>query len=58
MVVTWRTHKTAEGYEWTVYEFGYQVPNNALKTGVCRTRAQATERAKKWTLYFKRSRAA
>jgi hypothetical protein len=53
MIITWNTQKTAEGFEFRVYQFAYQVSSQTLKIGVCATRAQATLRAKKWTRYFK-----
>ena len=53
MIITWNTSKTAQGFEFRVYQMGYQVPSQTLKTGVCVSRAQATLRAKKWTRYFK-----
>ena len=54
MVITWNTTKTASGlYQFRVYTLGYQVEGETLKTGICRTRAQATGWAKKWTRYFK-----
>mgnify|MGYP001603658789 CR=1 FL=1 len=52
-VVSWNTTKTADGFAWTVYSFGYQLPTEVLKAGHCPTRAQATLRAKKWTRFIK-----
>lgn len=53
MVITWNTHKTADGFEYRIYTVGYQVQSEILKTGICTTRAQAVMMAKKWTRYFK-----
>ena len=52
-VITWSTHKFATGYEWRVYSFGYQVPQETLKSGICNTRAKAMGEAKRWTIYLK-----
>ena len=52
-VITWKTHKSADGYEWTVYSFGYQIPTVTLKTGVCKTRPRATGQARGWCAYLK-----
>lgn len=56
-VITWRTTKTVDGYRFVVYSFAYQEPDINLKTGVYPTRAQATIRAKKWAMFFKRAQA-
>lgn len=53
MVISWNTTKTADGFAWTVFSFGYQQPNVILKAGHCPTRAQATGRAKKWSRHLK-----
>jgi hypothetical protein len=53
MIITWNTTKTAGGFEYRIYQMGYQMAAQTLKTGICATRAQATLRAKKWTRYFK-----
>jgi hypothetical protein len=45
--ISWNTTKTAAGYEWKVYSFGYQIPNVTLASGVCATRERATYAAKK-----------
>ena len=52
-VITWNTTKVANGFEFRVYSFGYQIPQVTLKTGICPTRAMATLRARKWCRYFK-----
>jgi hypothetical protein len=52
-VITWKTHKGTAGYEWTVYSFGYQIPAVTLKSGVCKTRPQATGQAQRWCAYLK-----
>lgn len=52
-VITWRTTKTEKGFAFRVYSFGYQIPEITLKTGICPTRATATDRAKKWSRYLK-----
>ncbi len=52
-VITWNTKKVAGGFQFRVYEFGYQVPTVELKVGVVSTRARASSRAKAWTRYFK-----
>jgi hypothetical protein len=51
--ITWNTTKTAAGYEWKVYSFGYQIPNVTLASGVCATRERATYAAKKMTRFHK-----
>ena len=56
-VITWSTRKTDGGFEYRVYSFGYQIPDETLKLGVVRTRAVATRLAKQWTLYLKRQQA-
>lgn len=56
-VITWNTTKTAAGYEWRVYSFGYQIPETTLKTGVRTTRAKATLQARKWTRFLKAEQA-
>lgn len=53
MVITWNTHKTAAGFEFRVYSFGYQVPNVTLKTGTCSSRAKAKLMAQKWVRFLK-----
>lgn len=53
MVITWKTTKTAAGFEFRVYTFGYQIVSQTLKAGVCPTRAKAVLRAKKWCRYLK-----
>ena len=52
-VISWRTKKTAEGFEFRVIEVGYQVETKVLKTGVLPTRARAVTQAKKWVRYLK-----
>lgn len=52
-VITWNTTKTAEGFEFHVYSFGYQIPDETLKRGVVRSRAIATRLGKQWAAYFK-----
>lgn len=52
-VITWNTTKTADGFQFRVYSFDYQMPNITLKIGVLPTRARAVLQAKKWTRYFK-----
>jgi hypothetical protein len=53
-VITWLTHKTAEGqFLWVVYSFGYQIANITLKEGTCITRERATRQAQKWVRYLK-----
>lgn len=57
-VITWNTKKIANGFEFKVIEVGYQVPTLMLKTGKCRTRAIAANRAKKWARFLKANKAA
>ena len=52
-VITWKTHKIENGYEWTVYSFGYQIPVVTLKTGISSTRPRATGQATRWAAYLK-----
>ena len=54
-IITWRTHKTDQGFSYLVYECGYGVPNRTLKTGVLSTRAQAMAAAKKYTRMYKQA---
>ena len=56
MTIGWHTTKTANGYTATVRSIGYQVPTVVLKTANFATRAQAMGYAKKWTLYFRRTK--
>lgn len=51
-VITWNTHKVDGGFEFHVYSFGYQLPQETLKRAVCATRAQATGEAKAWARWF------
>lgn len=53
MVITWSTTKIETGFQFRVYSFGYQVPSETLKIGVCNTRAKAVLQAKKWSRYLK-----
>jgi hypothetical protein len=53
MIITWRTHKTPDGFQFRVYTFGYQTPETDLKTGTSLTRSKAVARAKKWARYFR-----
>ena len=54
-VVGWHTTKTQIGnYRWAVTSADYQVPTNTLVSGVCATRDQATGKAKKWAVYYRR----
>jgi hypothetical protein len=55
MIITWRTHKTEDGFRFEVVSMGYQIATVILKAGVCQSRAQATLRAKKWARYFKQA---
>lgn len=48
-VITWKTHRVAGG--WMVYSFGYHLP--AIKTGVARNRAIATQLARQWCAYLR-----
>lgn len=52
-VPTWRTTKVDGGFEYHVYSFGYQVPEETLKLGVCATRAQAKGFAQRWLRRYK-----
>ena len=51
--ITWKTTKTEAGFQFRVYAFGYQVPSQELKVGVCDSRAKAVLQAKKWSRYLK-----
>jgi hypothetical protein len=53
MVISWRTHKIEEGFQFQIVRIGYAVPTEVIKSGVCATRAQAMGMAKKWTRYYK-----
>lgn len=50
------TTKTAAGYRWTVYSFDHGKGQETLHTGTCATRAQATGRAKKIVVRYRRAR--
>lgn len=52
----WQTTKTDRGFSWTVHSVSYGAPTVVHQSGVCRTRAQAMGRAKKWVLYYRRTR--
>lgn len=52
-VISWRTKKTPNGFEFLVVELAYQVKTEILKTGVLPTRARAVARAKKWVRHLK-----
>jgi hypothetical protein len=54
-VIAWNTTKTAEGFEFHVYSFGYQIPQETLKRGTARSRAIATRLGRQWARYFKRA---
>jgi hypothetical protein len=58
MIYGWRTTKTEIGFKWTVYGFEYGKGEINLQTGTRATRAQAEGIAKKWALYYRRSKAA
>lgn len=55
-VITWRTKKVENGFEYSVIEVGYQVDTITHKTGVLATRAQAKGQAQKWAKYIKATR--
>ena len=59
----WNTKKEDNGtYTWTVTETIWHddlqcAETQTLQAGVCRTRAQAMGRAKKWVVYYRRQAA-
>lgn len=52
-VLTWNTHKIDGGFEYHVYSFAHQEPNETLQRGVCATRAQAAGLARRWLRWYK-----
>jgi hypothetical protein len=58
MIITWRTHKTDEGFKFEVIRMGYGVPSESLKSGIASSRAKAALMAKKWARYFKQAQQA
>lgn len=59
----WNTKKEANGtYTWSVHETKWDdelqcAESFTLQSGVCRTRATAVTRAKKWVLYYRKQAA-
>lgn len=56
MVITWRTKKVIDGFEFRVFTVEYNKPSTILKTGKLSTRARAVNQAKKWTRYIKHNK--
>jgi hypothetical protein len=53
-VYSWKTTKTTDGYQWTVYSVEYQQPSTYIKTGFASSRYLAVTTAKAWMMYMKR----
>lgn len=52
-IITWATHKVADGFEYRVYSFGRGRPKVTYKTGVVGTRARAVYAARKYWRIFR-----
>lgn len=54
-VYTWNTKKVANGFEYKAGYFNANSPKDGvtvLQTGVLKTRARASAKAKKWKMYL------
>jgi hypothetical protein len=57
-VVTWRTKKVDNGFEFRVFSLDYKKDTIIHKTGVLPTRARAVTQAKKWVRHYKSAQVA
>lgn len=54
-IYTWNTKKVEAGFEYKAGYFSAESPQDGvtvLQTGVLKTRARATAKAKKWKMYL------
>ncbi len=53
MVITWKTKKVANGFEFKVITVEHGKPSQVLQSGVLPTRPRAVTQSKKWVRYLK-----